>query len=577
MNNKIRKVSFIIIILLQILSHPGRGQQLSLEWHNRFGLDNWDYANDFIQLADGNYIITGCLGAELNADSLQSSASNNGWLASVDSNGLTQWQKTFVGREFESVTSITENSQSIIIAGLFQDTVMLDSVSLISDTYMSGFYGVLDSERNLVKLEKIGEKGVFNNVLLSTNNLSKTFIACSFYNELILPSLTYSENYNAILWAELDLLGNILNPVFIKCSGKLALKSSQCNDSSFLLAGSFSDTLFIRDSTYISSSSADAFMASFNINGDLKWIRTISGDGDQQINELAVGGDGKIGITGYFENNAFLVNQVLQTYGSKDMLVALLDEDGNLLWWKNIGSISNDQGHSISMNQENDVFVSGSFVHIIAIPGENGNLVELESFSPFGNSFIAKYNESGSLKASYTLPGTSEDYCQGIGVDKAGKITAIGNFYQKLKLQVLDGSMIEIVSKGDKDVFMLHFDDMCKDFQIDAGNDTILCPSQSLMLTPLEEYSSFIWEPGGEVDEELEVFHPGVFYLTATNQYGCIAKDSLQVLPGSLPQVYAGADTIIEPGQQLEILQSSGTDSISWNWTTCGDGYFGNP
>ena len=75
---------------------------------------------------------------------------------------------------------------------------------------MSGFYGVLDSERNLVKLEKIGEKGVFNNVLLSTNNLSKTFIACSFYNELILPSLTYSENYNAILWAELDLLGNIL-------------------------------------------------------------------------------------------------------------------------------------------------------------------------------------------------------------------------------------------------------------------------------------------------------------------------------------------------------------------------------
>lgn len=577
MKNKFRNVSVILIILLQVLSHPSRGQQLSLEWHNRYGLENWDYANDLIQLANGSYMIVGCLRAELNADSLQSSASNNGWIASVDSTGLAQWQKTFKGKEFETVTSVTENGQSIIISGLFQDTVILDSVSLISDTYMSGFYAFLDSEGNMVKLEKIGEDGVFKNVLLSTNNLSKTFIVCAFSNKLVLPTLSYAENYNAIFWSELDLSGSILDPFVMKCSGKINLKSVQSTDSIVYIAGSFSDTLFIGDSSFISSGNIDAFLASFSVGGALNWVRTISGSGNQQISDIAVGLDGKVGITGYFENEAFIDNQVLYSYGSKDMIVALLDNQGHIQWLKNIGSISNDMGYSINMNLENDVFVSGSFVHIIAIPDENGNMVQLESFSPFGNSFIAKYNESGVLKASYSLPGTSEDYCQSIEIAASGRITAIGNFYQKIKLQIPEGEIIEIVSKGDKDVFMLHFDDMCKDFQIDAGNDTIICPNQSLSLIPTDEYTSFIWEPGGDADEYLEVSQPGTFCLTATNLYGCIAKDSLQVFQGNLPQVFAGADTIIEPGQQLEILHSSGSDSTFWNWTTSGDGYFENP
>lgn len=577
MKSKFKILSFIVIILFQISSYTLKAQQLSLQWYNRFGLENWDYVNDFIRLADGNYILTGSLRADINTDSIQSSASNNGWFASVDSNGSVLWQKTFKGKEFETVTSVTENSQNIIIAGIFQDSTSIDSITIISDSYMSGFYAFIDTTGNVSNLKRIGEKGEFKNVLLCSNNLNRSYIAGLFTNELTVSSVTYSDKYGAIFFGELNLAGNILDPQFIKCSGNLTLTSSQCNDSLIFIAGSYSDTLFIADSSMVSSGGTDAFIVCLNNGGELKWIQTISGNGNQQINDFTLAADGKISLTGYFENNAFLNTYVLQTYGSKDMLLALLDIEGNYLWCKNIGSVSNDQGFSITMNNDYDIFVSGSFTHIIGLPDEYGNIVQLESSSPFGNSFIAKYSEAGILKASYTLPGTSEDYCQGVEVDNSGKITAVGNFYQTLTLQVLDGEFIEINSHGDKDIFMLHFDDLCKDFEVNAGNDTLMCPNQSLYLIPKEEYSSFIWEPGGEADEYLEVFQAGEFYITATNEYGCISKDSLFVSQGILPTVYAGADTIIEPGQQLDILLASGSDSNDWSWNTSGDGYFGNP
>ncbi len=573
----IKTTCLVTFIIIQLLSGVVFGQQLSLEWYNRFGHDSWDYANSLKRLSTGDFIITGSIKAEVSGDSLIPSISNNGWIACIDSTGDIKWQKTFLGKDFETVTSVTEINQHVIISGIFQDTTYYDSVSISADSYMNGFYAVIDYDGNLINLNKVGQGGLMRNLVLCSNDDNRAFISGAFSDLIQISGVPNVNSNNSIFFGEIIAPGSIINPIYFHSSGNLSITSAQCNDSTLFIAGSFSDTLFIADSSYISSGSIDAFLVSFNLGGQFKWINTISGHGDQQINDFVIGTEGKIGTVGYFENNAFFDDQVLQTYGSKDMFVSLSDKDGGIIWVKNIGSVSNDRGYSIKMNSENDIYVSGSFIHIIAIPDENGNLIELESFSPFGNSFIAKFNESGILKASYTLPGTSEDYCNGIEVNESGKITAIGNFFKTLNLEGANNQSIDISSFGDKDVFMLHFDDLCKNFHIEAGNDTIICPNQSIVLYPQDNYLSFIWSPGGEVDEPLQTFQTGVYHLTATNHHGCIATDSLLVTDGFLPQVFAGSDTILQAGQNLELFQATGTNSISWLWTTSGDGYFDNP
>lgn len=555
----------------------GFGQQLSLEWYQKFGFSGWDFANDIERLDNGTFLVAGSLDGEMGSDTSFLRKNMNAWIAAIDSNGAIAWQKVFKGNEFETVTSISKLQEGLLLTGLFQDTITYDSASLVSDTYMSGFLALIDSYGNLTWLNKIGTKGIFNNIFACSNQSDKSFIAVSYSDSLILNNNNFSGIGNSgIVISELLPDGNLINPLQILCTGDLTLSGIDCNNSTFCVAGSFTDTLSIADTSIISTGLEDSFIASYDHLGNLKWINSITGNGNENISDIVVAVDGKVGITGSFDRNSFYDEQVLQSFGSRDIIVALLNSDGDFLWGKNMGSISNDYGHAIQINEHNDLYVSGSFTNIMGIPDENGTIIEMESFSPFGNSFIAKYNEDGVLKASYTLPGTSEDYCKSLVVDSIGKITTVGNFHEKMQLQNTDGQIIEIVSSGDKDVFMLYFDDMCRDFSIDAGEDTLVCPEQSIQLVPLEAYTTFIWEPGGVINQYIEVDDPGIFHLTATNQYGCIAKDSLQVFQGSMPLVYAGNDTIMEAGQSLDLFSAYGNNSDAWQWNTSGDGFFGN-
>ncbi len=225
-------------------------------------------------------------------------------------------------------------------------------------------------------------------------------------------------------------------------------------------------------------------------------------------------------------------------------------------------------------SDNNHLYISGSYNQLINIESDNGQLFQIKSLSPFGNAFVAKYNKNGSLDALFNLPGTSEDYLQKFIINQE-KLTSIGNFYGTIQLGNIDGQPMEISSIGSKDILILQFKDNCQEFIINAGDDSFVCPNDSILLNFSQNVENYYWFPGGQMNQDLYVTAPGFYYVIAINEFGCISMDSLLIDLVNLPIAYAGSDTTINACPSIT-LNGLGENLESYLWETSGNGYFSN-
>jgi gliding motility-associated-like protein len=64
---------------------------------------------------------------------------------------------------------------------------------------------------------------------------------------------------------------------------------------------------------------------------------------------------------------------------------------------------------------------------------------------------------------------------------------------------------------------------------LSLGNDTLIAAGTTITLSPNGTYSSYLWSTGS-TSPAIDVSQAGVYTLTVTNQYGCIATDEVEVI-----------------------------------------------
>lgn len=554
-------------------------QNISLRWAQQFGGNGWDYVNSMVRTTSGNYILGGSMKGLLSTDTAHAelSYSNNAFLASCDTNGIVLWQKTFGGIMFDNITSMSKNQQGILVSGIFQDTLRFETLKCFAPSYSGAYTALIDTSGNPVWLKQSGGVATISQIMNCSSPLGTSFIAGTFTDSLHLAGQSLSHTGDrGIFISKLLPDGSEANPFILKATGKCNLGGISCTDSLLCIAGSFSDTLQIADTTLISIGEEDIFIALFSLEGTLKHVIIAGGMGNEQVRSVLISPDGEIGITGWFDYAFLMDNLIVTSNGGKDIFIGVLDTAFSVKWLKNIGGQGDDYGYALSKNDKNEFFVSGNFVHYMQLPDENGNLIEYDASNAFGNAFIAKLSSAGELKASYNLPATSEDFCKTMLVDNNGFITAAGNFYQKLNLQEMGTFNDSLVSAGERDIFLLRFIDLCNDVNVDAGLDTTLCPGQTIELGVPGTFQYYRWLPSGLPNQDLNVQLPGTYKLLITDMNGCIASDSIVISSKLLPEICAGSDTTLSAGEVLIVDQASAQNTSQLEWSSQGSGYFSN-
>ncbi len=213
------------------------------------------------------------------------------------------------------------------------------------------------------------------------------------------------------------------------------------------VTGYFKGTINIQGTTLASYGDADIFIAKFDIDGSLKWLKQAGSIFYDSPTSIVIDSAGCCYITGQVYNNARFGQIILPTNSaSGDGFITKLDTSGNFLWAKVFGSNQTDIGNSVSYSQYGCIYLTG-YINGTAL---FDNLTVQHNGGR--DMFVAKYYLDGNISFAKGFGGGSNESARSISVNHLGNLLIAGDF---------DGTGIidtaHLYSLGSTDLFAAEF------------------------------------------------------------------------------------------------------------------------
>ncbi|MDB6020074.1 MAG: hypothetical protein JWR19_4563 [Pedosphaera sp.] len=166
----------------------------------------------------------------------------------------------------------------------------------------------------------------------------------------------------------------------------------------------------------------DIFTAKYDALGNLLWVRQAGGSSDDQGAAVAVDAAGNVFVTGYFTGLVSFGTTNLTSFmpTSSDIFLAKYDTSGNLLWVQQAGGHDVDAGTSVAVDANGNCFIAGNLQGPFNF-GTNG----VNS----AGCFVAGYDPTGALLWVRTSTGTGIIQATGVAVDSQGNVGITGLYH----------------------------------------------------------------------------------------------------------------------------------------------------
>lgn len=166
----------------------------------------------------------------------------------------------------------------------------------------------------------------------------------------------------------------------------------------------------------ISSGVQDAFVSKYNSSGSLVWTRLFGTSMEDTTFSVSADGSGNVYAAGYTSGSLDGSN-----LGSHDVFLRKYDASGGLLWAKQLGTSSYDDGHSVAFDGVGNVYVAGWTSGSLGGPNAGGY-----------DAFLRKYDAAGNLAWTRQLGTTFDDENFGVAADSSGAVYITGLTYGNL-------------------------------------------------------------------------------------------------------------------------------------------------
>jgi hypothetical protein len=185
------------------------------------------------------------------------------------------------------------------------------------------------------------------------------------------------------------------------------------------------DTQASFGSTVVTSAGyRDMFVAKYSSTGNLLWVNSGGGTGDDVGNAIATDVSGNCYVVGAFNGTASFGTTTLTSIGSGDWFVIKYDPSGNLLWAKKGGSVNgaSDVATAVVIDGSGKCIVGGRIM-------DNATFGSLNITSSSGQSQIAivKYDALGNELSATGYGGMSvNDYVSDLDIDDSSNVYMSG-------------------------------------------------------------------------------------------------------------------------------------------------------
>ena len=369
---------FVSILFFQLTIFP---QAPDTVWTRTFGGIQNDGGRSVIQTSDGNYVITG------STESFGAGGKDVG-LMKVDPNGNLLWIKTFGGALNDEGYSViqTTDGNYVITGYTFSFGAGSSDVGLMK----------VDPNGNLIWLKTLGG---------TSTDLGYQVIQITD-GSLVIVGHTYIEDppnsrYNVLL-IKTDTNGNQLwsksfgNGIFYTYGNSV----TQTPDGGFAIAASIVSATVLNNVYFIKTDS----------NGNEIYHTEFGGNGSDNGTSMVLTSDGNFIIAGYTDSFGA---------GSNDIALMKVNPSGNLLWIKTFGGTGDDVGFSIIQTADGNYLITGRTNSFNALADDiglmkvdaNGNLLWIKIIG--GNNADVGWDVIQIAGGGYVITGATDSFGAG--------------------------------------------------------------------------------------------------------------------------------------------------------------------
>jgi len=348
-------------------------------------------------------------------------------------------------------------------------TYQLTAASTVGDIFVSK----LDASGNFIWAKRIGNvNSSAQTYSVAVDASGNVFISGTFYGTVDFDPGTGIYNLSAaggyIFIARLDASGNF---VWAKQIGggvdfdgagwdlTVDANSNVYTTGNFRGSADFDPGGGVYFLTSVDPNQQDAFVSKLDVSGNFIWAKKLGGADREMGISIAVDVSGNVYTTGYilgvlvgdFDPGPGVYN--LAPAGVSDIYISKLDPSGNFVWAKLMGATGSDNGYSIAVDANGNVYTAGTFNGTVDFDPGSGtfNLTSVTS----NDFFISKLDASGNFVWAKQI-GVPGDYVS-IFIDANSYVYIASDFFASGDFDPGPGTFI-LTSAGQVDVFLSKLD-----------------------------------------------------------------------------------------------------------------------
>lgn len=309
----------------------------------------------------------------------------NSILAKYDVNGNYLWGVQLASTTASSINGITfDNSNNILITGTFYGTVDFDPSGSVLNLIAAGssdiFFAKYNIAGELIFAKNIGGVDLDAGSQITTDNLGNILVTGGFRTS-----------------ADFD-----------PGPGNSTLNTAGIN------------------------SLTDIFFAKYDANGNYLWAKSLGGNNNDMPGGLAIDNSNNIFLCGTIRDlidfdpgtNTILLGPT--PVGGEDFFLAGYNPNGDYLWAQVSGGSSFDFGTHITINNENEIYLSGRFAGTVDFDPGPG-VYTLTSLSG-QHGFLARYTTNGQFLNAASMGGSASTVAEEIAVINDDTVIVVGQF-----------------------------------------------------------------------------------------------------------------------------------------------------
>lgn len=476
---KTSSIFLTTLINILIFTSSFHAQVPNFQWAKQMGGTGSGFGQAITTDTNGNIYSTGYFQSTTDFDpgsavlNLSPSGTFNYdiYVQKLDSNGILLWAKQMGGSGSSYGKAITvDDNGNVYTTGYFSETTDFDpGLGTVNLTAAGGediFIQKLDTDGNLMWVKQMGgtDQERAHSICIDRNGdivTTGSFKGTADFDPGSPIVNLISEGAKDIFVLKLDNNGDF---IWANQFGGINSENGESvvtdTNNNIYTTGEFSSLMdFDPGAATVNLTPAgfnDIFIQKLDPNGDFIWVKQIGGTSYDVGFANTIDRNGNIYTTGQFRNTVDFdpgsgVNN-LTSLGIEDIFIQKLDANGNLLWVRQIGGISNDYGYSIITDANGNVYTTGVFRDVVDFDSGPGNTNNISNGG--FDFFIQKLDSSGNFLWVHQIGAINFDYAESIAIDSSGNIYTTGNFQGTVDFDP-EAGVTNLTGVSNKDIFIL--------------------------------------------------------------------------------------------------------------------------